>query len=202
VVTINGALGLKVLEASNGIIYVIDKLLVPDNDKSIVKVLESKGKFTTLITALVVAGLKNHLDTGTSNIFPYKISCLWFLMDYFANVAGPFTLFAPTDDAFKALPAGVLDSLLNKPKELQKVLLSHVVPATLYSRGLSSGQLHLARGGDVAVTVNESKLLTKFIIFLWFWILLRKGPYLRNFFNEVRYFSLLSWSKNFKRRRN
>ncbi|EFX90385.1 hypothetical protein DAPPUDRAFT_309643 [Daphnia pulex] len=133
VVTINGALGLKVLEASNGIIYVIDKVLVPDNDKSIVKVLESKGKFTTLISALVVAGLKNHLDT-----------------------AGPFTLFAPTDDAFKALPAGVLDSLLNKPKELQKVLLSHVVPVTLYSRGLSSGQLHLARGGDVAVTVNET----------------------------------------------
>ncbi|XP_046658065.1 transforming growth factor-beta-induced protein ig-h3-like [Daphnia pulicaria] len=133
VVTINGALGLKVLEASNGIIYVIDKVLVPDNDKSIVKVLESKGKFTTLISALVVAGLKNHLDT-----------------------AGPFTLFAPTDDAFKALPAGVLDSLLNKPKELQKVLLSHVVPATLYGRGLSSGQLHLARGGDVAVTVKET----------------------------------------------
>jgi transforming growth factor-beta-induced protein len=70
VVTINGALSLNVLEASNGIIYVIDKVLVPDNDKSIVKVLESKGKFTTLITALGVAGLKNHLDTGTSNIFP------------------------------------------------------------------------------------------------------------------------------------
>ena len=183
VVTINGALGLKVLEASNGIIYVIDKVLVPDNDKSIVKVLESKGKFTTLISALVVAGLKNHLDTGTSNIFPCKISCLWFLMDYFANVAGPFTLFAPTDDAFKALPAGVLDSLLNKPKELQKVLLSHVVPATLYGRGLSSGQLHLARGGDVAVTVKESKLLTKIYYLSWFWILLVPRTFLVQFSN-------------------
>ncbi|XP_046658066.1 transforming growth factor-beta-induced protein ig-h3-like [Daphnia pulicaria] len=133
VVTINGALSLNVLEASNGIIYVIDKVLVPDNDKSIVKVLESKGKFTTLITALGVAGLKNHLDT-----------------------AGPFTLFAPTDDAFKALPSGALDSLINKPEELKKVLLDHVVPNTLYSRGLLSGQLNLARGGVVAVTVNEN----------------------------------------------
>ncbi|EFX90384.1 hypothetical protein DAPPUDRAFT_309644 [Daphnia pulex] len=133
VVTINGALSLNVLEASNGIIYVIDKVLVPDNDKSIVKVLESKLKFTTLITALGVAGLKNHLDT-----------------------AGPFTLFAPTDDAFKALPAGALDSLINKPEELKKVLLDHVVPNTLYSRGLLSGQLNLARGGVVAVTVNEN----------------------------------------------
>ena len=79
-------------------------------------------------------------------------------MDYFANVAGPFTLFAPTDDAFKALPSGALDSLINKPEELKKVLLDHVVPNTLYSRGLLSGQLNLARGGVVAVTVNESKL--------------------------------------------
>jgi transforming growth factor-beta-induced protein len=70
---------LKVLEASNGIIYVIDKVLVPDNDKSIVKVLESKGKFKTFITALVVAGLKNHLDTGISKIFTCDtILCMVF----------------------------------------------------------------------------------------------------------------------------
>lgn len=133
---------------------------MPDNDKSIVKILESKGKFKTFITALVVAGLKNHLDTGISNILLTQFY-VWYLIDFFANAAGPFTLFAPNDDAFKSLPAGVLDSLLNKPKELQKVLLSHVIPQTLYSRGLSNGQLHLARGGDVAVTVNSSKLLTK-----------------------------------------
>lgn len=63
-VTINGALRLKALEAENGIVYVIDKVLIPDNNKSIVKVLETKGKFTTLMTALVVSGLKNHLDSG------------------------------------------------------------------------------------------------------------------------------------------
>uniref|UniRef100_A0A0P4Z507 Fasciclin domain-containing protein n=1 Tax=Daphnia magna TaxID=35525 RepID=A0A0P4Z507_9CRUS len=133
VVTINGALRLKALEAENGIVYVIDKVLIPDNNKSIVKVLETKGKFTTLMTALVVSGLKNHLDS-----------------------AGPFTLFAPSDDAFKALPAGVLNSLFTNPSELKKVLLSHVIPTTVYSRGLSSGHLNLARGGKVAVTVSQS----------------------------------------------
>uniref|UniRef100_A0A0P5HBI0 Fasciclin domain-containing protein n=2 Tax=Daphnia magna TaxID=35525 RepID=A0A0P5HBI0_9CRUS len=133
VVTINGALKLKALEASNGIIYVIDKVLVPDNDKSIVKVLASKGKFTTLITAFNVAGLKTHLDT-----------------------AGPFTLFAPTDDAFAALPEGALDSLIANPRELKKILLSHVIPSSFFSRGISSGQLNLARGGSVGVTVNEN----------------------------------------------
>lgn len=133
VVTINGALRLKALEAENGIVYVIDEVLIPDNNKSIVKVLETKGKFTTLMTALVVSGLKNHLDS-----------------------AGPFTLFAPSDDAFKALPAGVLNSLFTNPSELKKVLLSHVIPTTVYSRGLSSGHLNLARGGKVAVTVSQS----------------------------------------------
>lgn len=72
-------------------------------------------------------------------------------------VAGPFTLFAPSDDAFKALPAGVLNSLFTNPSELKKVLLSHVIPTTVYSRGLSSGHLNLARGGKVAVTVSQSK---------------------------------------------
>ncbi|KAI9555167.1 hypothetical protein GHT06_017682 [Daphnia sinensis] len=133
VVTINGALRLKALEASNGIIYVIDKVLIPDNDKSIVKVLASKEKFTTLITAFNVAGLKTHLDT-----------------------AGPFTLFAPTDDAFAALPEGALNTLIANPRELKKVLLSHVIPSTFFSRGISSGQLNLARGGIAGVTVNES----------------------------------------------
>lgn len=72
------------------------------------------------------------------------------------QTAGPFTLFAPTDDAFGALPAGALDSLVANPAELKKVLLSHVVPGTAYSRGLSTGKLTLARGGTVPVVVNSS----------------------------------------------
>lgn len=63
-VTVNGVLRLKTLDASNGIIYVIDKILIPGNEKSIIKVLEAKGKFKTLLTALAVAGLTRHVDTG------------------------------------------------------------------------------------------------------------------------------------------
>ena len=82
------------------------------------------------------------------------------MFKYLSNVfftAGPFTLFAPTDDAFRALPAGALDSLIANPEELKKVLLSHVVPGTTYSRGLTTGKLNLARGGTADVTVNQSK---------------------------------------------
>ena len=66
-------------------------------------------------------------------------------------------MFAPTDDAFGALPAGALDSLVANPPELKRILLSHVVPGTTYSRGLSSGTLSLARGGTVQVRVDAGK---------------------------------------------
>jgi len=62
---------------------------------------------------------------------------------------------APTDEAFKALPAGALDSLVANPAELKKTLLSHVLGGTAYSRGLSNGKINLARGGSVPVLVNQ-----------------------------------------------
>lgn len=65
-VTVNGALRLKTLEASNGIVYVIDKVLVPGDDKSsnIVQVLEKRGGFSTLLFALGATGLTKHFETG------------------------------------------------------------------------------------------------------------------------------------------
>ena len=63
------------------------------------------GSFTTLATALQAAGL---IDTLKGD--------------------GPFTVFAPTDEAFAKLPAGTLDALLADPSKLQAVLTYHVVP--------------------------------------------------------------------------
>ena len=64
----------------------------------------SAGNFQTLVTALKAAGLVDTLKGP-----------------------GPFTVFAPTDDAFAKLPAGALDGLLKDPAKLKKVLLYHVV---------------------------------------------------------------------------
>lgn len=64
----------------------------------------SAGGFQTLVTAVKAAGLVETLK-GT----------------------GPFTVFAPTDEAFAKLPAGTLDSLLKNPDQLKKVLTYHVV---------------------------------------------------------------------------
>ena len=72
--------------------------------QNIVETASTAGTFNTLITAAQAANLANTLATD-----------------------GPFTVFAPTDDAFAALPAGTLDALLADPDALGDILLYHVV---------------------------------------------------------------------------
>jgi len=73
--------------------------------KDIVDTAVEAGSFSTLVTAVQAAGL---VDTLKGE--------------------GPFTVFAPTDEAFAKLPAGTLDSLLQDKEALTKVLTYHVVP--------------------------------------------------------------------------
>jgi len=70
----------------------------------IVQVATAAGSFKTLLKAATAAGLVDTLKG-----------------------AGPFTVFAPTDAAFAALPAGTLDALLKDPAKLKDILLYHVV---------------------------------------------------------------------------
>jgi transforming growth factor-beta-induced protein len=72
---------------------------------NIVEVATEAGSFNTLLTAATAAGLVETLSGE-----------------------GPFTVFAPTDEAFAALPEGTLDSLLADPEALKQILLYHVVP--------------------------------------------------------------------------
>ena len=74
----------------------------------LVSVAAEAGTFTTLITAFEAAGLVDTLKG-----------------------AGPFTVFAPTDEAFDQLPEGAVTALLNDLPTLRGVLLYHVVPGTL-----------------------------------------------------------------------
>jgi uncharacterized surface protein with fasciclin (FAS1) repeats len=71
---------------------------------NLVQRLERDGRFTTLLAALEIAGLKNTVATG-----------------------GVFTVLAPTDDAFAALPPGTVESLVTNVPALQNVLLYHVL---------------------------------------------------------------------------
>lgn len=90
------------IKTSNGIIHVIDSVILPPKD--IVDTAVADGRFKTLATALTTAGLVETLKGK-----------------------GPFTVFAPTDEAFAKLPAGTLNALLADKPQLTAVLTYHVV---------------------------------------------------------------------------
>lgn len=82
--------------------------------------------------------------------------------------SGPVTVFAPTDEAFKAVPAATLDKLSKNPELLKSVLTYHVVPGSLKAASingntalttLNGAQVAVSKAGDF-VTVDES-LVTK-----------------------------------------
>ena len=91
--------------ASNGVIHVIDSVLLPpESVGSIVDIAVADGRFTTLAAALDAAGLVETLSNE-----------------------GRFTVFAPTDDAFAKLPEGTIEALLQDIPALTDILLYHVV---------------------------------------------------------------------------
>ncbi|MBK8547356.1 MAG: fasciclin domain-containing protein [Saprospiraceae bacterium] len=68
---------------------------------------------------------------------------------------GPFTVFAPTDDAFGALPAGTIEALLNDIPLLTSILTYHVAGVNALSTDLSNGQEVVTLNGEsVTVTIN------------------------------------------------
>jgi uncharacterized surface protein with fasciclin (FAS1) repeats len=78
--------------------------------KNIVETTREAGSFTTLLAAVDTAGLSDTLAEG-----------------------GPFTVFAPSDEAFAKLPAGTVESLLADPAKLTDVLTYHVVPGRVFA---------------------------------------------------------------------
>jgi transforming growth factor-beta-induced protein len=116
--------------ATNGVVHVIDAVLLPPN--TVVDVIIGSSNHNTLEAAVGAAGLINTL-----------------------NGAGPFTVFAPTDAAFAALPAGTVDALLADIPLLTSILTYHVVGANALSTDLSDGQTITTLNGEaVTVTIN------------------------------------------------
>jgi transforming growth factor-beta-induced protein len=95
------------------------------------------GSFTTLTAALEAAGL---VDTLKGE--------------------GPFTVFAPTDEAFAALPAGTVDSLLADPKgDLTQILTYHVVPGKVMSTDITDGMTATTvQGADLTFTIKDGNV--------------------------------------------
>jgi uncharacterized surface protein with fasciclin (FAS1) repeats len=125
------------IEASNGVIHVIDMVLLPPAEAtamSIAEIAVADGNFTTLVAALDAAGL----------------------VETFAG-EGEFTVFAPTDDAFAALPEGTVEALLEDPEgALTDILLYHVVEGAVYAETVVTLESATTLGGqDITISVTD-----------------------------------------------
>jgi len=130
------------IEASNGIIHVVDKVILPP---TVVNIALANDNFTTLVQAIVKAGLVDALSSE-----------------------GPFTVFAPTNEAFDALftqlgVSGVEDLTA---EQLTPILMYHVVPGNVLSTELISGEVGTLNGDSnlnvdlsSGVKINESSVV-------------------------------------------
>ena len=114
------------------------------HSKDIVDTAIEAGSFTTLIAAVQAAGLEDTL-----------------------RGEGPFTVFAPTDEAFAALPEGTIEGLLADPEALAAILTYHVVAGKVMSGDLSDGMMAATvNGGEITimttdgVMVNDANVVT------------------------------------------
>lgn len=158
VVMINDAIVVSTdIEASNGVIHVIDSVILPPaaeaaegtateepaqeaamEMKDIVDTAVGAGSFTTLVTAVTAAEL---VDTLKSE--------------------GPFTVFAPSDDAFAKLDKATLDAALADPKGLLTAVLTyHVIPGKVMAADITDGmEVATVQGGTVKFTIKDGKVM-------------------------------------------
>ena len=136
--------------ASNGVIHVIDSVILPPAKaaapaaaaaapaaKDIVATAVGAGQFNTLVAAVKAAGLVGALQGK-----------------------GPFTVFAPTDEAFAKLPAGTVEGLLKDPKALANILLYHVVPGAVKAEAVKDGlTAKTLQGSPVTFKVMDGKAM-------------------------------------------
>jgi transforming growth factor-beta-induced protein len=130
--------GVRVLQtdigADNGTIHVVEQVMFPAGFACIATVAQRAGQFDTLLAAAEAAGLKDAL-----------------------SVQGPFTVFAPTDEAFAALPEGTVENLLQPENraELERLLQHHIVSGRLPAdEVLASESLETLAGTTLQVTLN------------------------------------------------
>merc|ERR1711959_331848 len=135
------------IDASNGVIHIVDHVLIPPPTpptppapatKTIVDLAVATPDLSTLVTALKAGKL---VDTLSG--------------------AGPFTVFAPTNEAFARLPKSLLDHLLDPKniKELQDVLTYHVASGSVHAKDLKNDEkIKTVEGKEVEARIFGSRV--------------------------------------------
>jgi uncharacterized surface protein with fasciclin (FAS1) repeats len=105
--------------------------MVSAHAKDLVDTAVSAGSFKTLVTAVQAAGLVDTLKGP-----------------------GPFTVFAPTDEAFAKIPKADLDALLKDKAKLTAVLTYHVVPGKVMAKDVKAGQVKTVQGSEITLSTS------------------------------------------------
>jgi len=125
--------------AHNGVLHIIDRVMVNiyERQGTIIKELKRLPTFKTLSNLLKVADLETALHDE-----------------------GPYTLFAPTDDAFSKLPDDLIHHLVHNPAMLRQFLLFHVAAGTWYSAGLEDGMfLDALQNGKLPIHLTDGDVI-------------------------------------------
>lgn len=126
------------IRCGNGIIHVIDRVVLP-TDQNIVQVAKGAGSFNTLLKAATEAGLAPALMKD-----------------------GPFTVFAPSDEAFAKLPEGTVSTLL-KPENKERlaaILKAHVVKGRVYSdQAVAAKKASTLGGYEVQISKGDAGVI-------------------------------------------
>ena len=137
------ALRLRVVRSDSNYTEYVNKFTIangaaqPAAAKDIVATAVGAGQFNTLVAAVKAAGLVEALQGK-----------------------GPFTVFAPTDEAFAKLPAGTVEGLLKDPKALSNILLYHVVPGAVKAEAVKDGlTAKTLQGSPVTFKVTDGKAM-------------------------------------------
>jgi uncharacterized surface protein with fasciclin (FAS1) repeats len=117
--------------ASNGVIHVLDNVLIPPS-KNIAEIAIADSRFTTLVDLVKKAGLVETLSAAS----------------------GAYTVFAPTNDAFTELFKTVNPATLTND-QIKNILLYHVVPSKVFSPDLTNGDVTMANGGKVTIDLTS-----------------------------------------------
>lgn len=129
------------IESSNGVIHAIDKVILPpsmteNEEMNIVETAISEGSFNTLVQAVQAAGLENTLRGD-----------------------GPYTVFAPTDEAFEKLPEGTIENLLADEEQLTNVLTYHVVSGEyMENEVVEMESIETLQGSTLEITTTDSEV--------------------------------------------
>ena len=126
------------LRAANGVVHIIDAVLAEDSF-TVADLIKGKSYLSTLTAALEATGLDSAIDGE-----------------------GEFTVFAPLDSAFAALPEGTVEALLGDLPTLSDILLFHVAPGTQTKSDLAaSGGTSTLQGGQLELEIKKVRI--------WWW---------------------------------